>query len=357
MPSHAEFFSSNEVNSSPLRLVTWNTTPRCNLSCSHCYINANGPKDYHELSTVEGFSLIDQIAEVGRPIVVLSGGEPLLRNDIFDLARYGTDRGLRMTMGTNGTLIDGVVAKRLRDSGIKRAAISLDSSSPTVHDEIRGMDGAWARSLEGIRACLNEEVGVQANITVSMRNHQEIGDLLDMVKELGVRDVHLFFLVPTGRGEIKDTIEPEEYESLIEETLGRTSDELTIRPTCAPQFIRIAKQMGLDTSRWNRGCIAGINYCRILYNGMVTPCPYLDLVVGDIRGSTFSDIWNDSTILRAMRDPKNLKGKCGRCEYKGVCGGCRARAFGMAQIKAVGSEAIFGEDPWCLYDPRMGEQQ
>lgn len=319
-------------------------------------MDANGPNGGVELSTAEGTRLIDQIAEVGRPVMVLSGGEPLLRDDIFELARYGADKGLRMAMGTNGTLIDDAVAAQLKRSGINRVAISLDSSTSEVHDRIRGVKGSWTGALRGIRASLQAGIGVQANVTVTRQNSHDIEPILAMVRRLGITDVHLFFLIPTGRGREEDAIRPVEYEALIRTALSRKDDALTLRPTCAPQFIRIAKQMGLDTERWGRGCIAGINYCRVNNNGAVTPCPYLHLVVGNVRTTSFEDIWN-STAFAAMRDPLNLKGRCGRCEYRQVCGGCRARAFsradpgGFVRIEDADLTALFEEDPWCLHEP------
>lgn len=345
----------NEGTDPPLRLVTWNTTRRCNLRCSHCYLSAEDLGNAGELSTSEGFALLDNIADMGRPIVVLSGGEPLLRNDIFELARHGTSKGLRMTLGTNGTLIDEEVARKLRDAGIKRVAISLDSSIPEVHDSWRGMKGAWQRSIGGIEACMDQGVGVQANITISRRNLGEVDNMLDMVRERGVRDVHLFFLVPTGRGRTEDAVQPAEYEEMIKKILDRADDALSIQPTCAPQFMRIAQQMGLRTPDRRRGCIAGISYCRVRYDGAVTPCPYLNLVVGDVRSSRLRDIWTGSDILRALRDPSMLRGKCGRCGYREVCGGCRARAFGTAETEDKEHQSLFDEDPWCLYAPPAEE--
>ncbi len=205
--------------------------------------------------------------------------------------------------------------------------------------------------MDGIRSCLAEGLGVQVNVTLSNKNRQDIESVLGMVGELGISDVHMFFLVPTGRGRTEDTVQPMEYEELIKQVLSRKERVPAIRPTCAPQFLRIADQMGIGTTGWGRGCIAGINYCRVLYDGTVTPCPYMDLSVGNVRASTMGEIWNGSRVLRAMRDMTRLTGKCGRCEYRDVCGGCRAHSYSMAGQEVTDDEALFGEDPWCLYVP------
>lgn len=348
------------------RIISWNTTFKCNLRCRHCYMDAQERESRDELTTQEGKILIDLIAEVSRPLLVLSGGEPLLRDDVFELARYGTDKGLRMAMGTNGTLIDDKTAKKLLSVGIKKVAISIDSSTPAIHDEFRGVEGAWEQAIEGIRACIRNGVGVQFNTTVTQQNHNDIDATLSMANRLGVRDFHLFFLVPTGRGKNVEDISPPMYEMMIRDVLKRyTGPELKVKPTCAPQFMRIASQMGINIRRWSRGCIAGLSYCRIYPEGEVTPCPYLPIKLGNIRDAPFKEIWFNSEILKVLRDFDNLKGKCGICEYREICGGCRARAYGLSSdfIDVCGGlhepQALAGdflaEEPWCTYQPRSNK--
>ncbi|MFQ6052835.1 MAG: radical SAM protein [Candidatus Bathyarchaeia archaeon] len=344
------------------RIISWNTTFKCNLRCAHCYMDAKERESRDELTTEEGMMLIDQIAEVSRPVLVLSGGEPLLRDDILDLARYGSRRGLRMAMGTNGTMIDDEMARAILKAGIKKVAVSIDSSGPEIHDSFRGVEGAWERAIEGVKACMRNGVGVQFNTTVTQQNFDDIDDILTMAEGLGVRDLHLFFLVPTGRGRNVEDISPVMYERMIRDVLrGYADRELEVKPTCAPQFMRIASQMGLDMSRWTRGCIAGLSYCRVYPEGEVTPCPYLPIKLGSIRETPFKEIWTNSEILKAMRNLDNLKGKCGVCEYRGICGGCRARAYGLSSsfIDSCGGlhepRALAGdflaEEPWCTYKP------
>jgi len=330
-------------------------------------MDSHSDVDLEELSTDEGKMLIDQLAEFGSPVLILSGGEPLMRGDIFELARYGTEKGLRMAMGTNGTLIDDEVAGHLADSGVVSVAISLDSAKPETHDSFRGVKGAWEKAIEGTKACLRHGIQVRFNTTVTQANFHEIGDILELAERLGILDVQLFFLVPTGRGKEVQDITPEMYENMIEDVLVRYADHpMTVKPTCAPQFMRIADQLGLDTSRWTRGCIAGMSYGRIYPSGEVTPCPYLPVKLGNIREKSFGEIWSSHPILRDLRDFSKLKGKCGVCEYVVKCGGCRARAYGITTefMDACGSlhepQELQGdylaEEPWCTYQPRVGRR-
>lgn len=315
------------------------------------------------LSTQEAFSVIDQIRATGKPIVVLSGGEPLMREDIFAIARYGTDKGLRMVMGTSGYLLNQVLAKKLRGAGIRAVAISIDSSDPSVHNAFRGIDGAWERAVQAIRFCHDEKIGVQINMSVMRSGIGDVEEVIKMGTALGVRDYHLFFPVPTGRARLIEPRSALEYEELIRQILIKyQNSDLNIRPTCAPQFRRIADGLGITNPAWGRGCLAGITYCRIFANGDVTPCPYLPVSAGNVRATPFSEIWNDADLFTTLRDMDNLTGKCGRCNFKTSCGGCRARAYrkenttstlwcdGLAQPETLNGE-ICGEDPWCPYQP------
>ncbi len=343
-------------------VVSWNVTRKCNLKCSHCYINAATEELQNELTTEEGKQLIDQISKVSRPLLILSGGEPMLREDIYELIRYGTSQGLRMGLGSNGSLIDDAVAKRLKTAGIKTVSISLDSSVPEKHDEFRGVKGSWVNATNAITALKQNNILVQVNTTVTLQNHTEIEDIMSQIEQLGVENFHLFFLVPTGRGAKLNDISPTSYEDLIKSTFAKTRrHKLNVRPSCAPQFMRIAKNMGLDMRQWVRGCLAGLYYCRIYPNGDVTPCPYLPIKLGNIREASFSEIWFDSPIFKDLRDFSMLKGKCGVCEHKIVCGGCRARAYGLSSdfIDFCGDlhepaelkNDYLKEDPWCVYQP------
>ncbi len=344
-------------------IVSWNLTRKCNLKCSHCYINATTSELKGELNTEESKQLIDQIAEVSRPLLILSGGEPLLRNDVYELIRYGTEKGLRMGLGSNGGLIDSKAARKLKEAGIKTVSISLDSPIPEQHDEFRGVAGSWQKAINAIKALRENDVLVQVNTTLTQQNYNQIDDIMSLSEQIGVENFHLFFLVPTGRGAKIADISPAMYEDMIKNTFAKTAKhKLNVRPSCAPQFMRIAKDMGLDMRQWIRGCIAGMYYCRIYPNGDITPCPYLPVKLGNIRENTFKEIWFNSPIFEALRNPNSLKGKCGACDYKTLCGGCRARAYGLSSdfIDYCGDlheptelkGDYLTEDPWCVYQPK-----
>ena len=263
-------------------VMSWNVTRECNMKCSHCYINATERKLTNELTTKEAKNLMDQICEVSKPLLILSGGEPLLRSDIFELIKYGTSKGLKMGLGSNGSLIDDSVAKKLKNSGIATVSISIDSHIATQHDEFRGVVGAWEKAVNACKALRKNNVLIQVNTTLTHQNYNQIDDIMSLAEEIGVENFHLFFLVPTGRGTKITDISPQKYEDMITNTFAKVAKHrLNVRPSCAPQFMRIAKGMGLDMRQWIRGCIAGLYYCRIYPNGDVTPCPYLPVKLGE----------------------------------------------------------------------------
>jgi radical SAM protein with 4Fe4S-binding SPASM domain len=343
-------------------VVSWNVTRKCNLKCQHCYINAAANEMRDELTTEEAKGVIDQIYEVSRPLLILSGGEPLLRHDILELIRYGASKGFRMGLGSNGSLIDDGVARSLKEAGVKTVSISLDSHVAEKHDDFRGVEGSWQKATLAITALRQNGVLVQVNTTVTQQNYGEIDEIMSLAEKLGVENFHLFFLVPTGRGIKLTDVSPAMYEDMIKTTFAKTAKhKLNVRPSCAPQFMRIAKNLGLDMRQWIRGCLAGLYYCRLYPNGDVTPCPYLPIKLGNIREKSFSEIWHSSEVFKNLRDPNTLKGKCGVCNYRGLCGGCRARAYGLSSdfIDYCGDlhepEGLRGdylkEDPWCTYQP------
>ncbi len=344
-------------------VMSWNVTRECNMKCSHCYINATEKKLTNELTTQEGKNLMDQICQVSKPLLILSGGEPLLRPDIYELIEYGASKGLKMGLGSNGSLIDDTIATKLKAAGIATVSISLDSNIPAQHDEFRGVDGAWEKAVNACKALRKNNVLVQVNTTLTQQNYNQIDDIMSLAEGIGVENFHLFFLVPTGRGAKLTDISPQKYEDMITNTFAKVAKhKLNVRPSCAPQFMRIAKGMGLDMRQWVRGCMAGLYYCRIYPNGDVTPCPYLPIKLGNIREKSFKETWFDSPVFKALRDPNSLKGKCGACEYRSLCGGCRARAYGLSSdfIDYCGDlhepteikNDYLTEDPWCVYQPK-----
>lgn len=341
-----------------LRIVAWEVTRSCNLNCVHCRASSRFGPYLQELDTIDAKKVLDQIREVGQPIIILTGGEPLLREDIFTLADYGTKKGLRIVMGTNGTLITPDITKKIRDSGIKRVSISLDGSTRESHDAFRQVDGAFDRAIEGIAYLKERGVEFQINTTITKSNLFELEDILKLVVRLGAIAHHIFLLVPTGRAQdmVNQELNANEYEDTLH-WFYRQHDKTTIqlKATCAPQYYRIMRQeahrkgkrvseetYGLDAV--TRGCLAGISYCFISHEGIIQPCGYLEVNSGNLRESTFSDIWMNSSVLSELRDFSQYKGKCGQCEYISVCGGCRARAYAC-------SGDYLSEEPLCAYTP------
>ena len=308
-------------------IISWNTTQQCNLRCLHCYRDA-GKKQQDELTTAEGKQLLNDIAAAGFKIMVFSGGEPLLRDDIFTLIAHAKSIGLRPVLGTNGVLLTKDVVKKLKAAGLAVAGISVDSLYHDKHDKFRNYPGAWQKTMDGILHCREEGLPFQLHTTVMSWNLGEVLDITDMAVELGARAHHIFFLVPTGRGQklAGGGLNARQSEQLLSDILDKqTQISIELKPTCAPQFMRIAKEKKISL-RFSRGCLAGIHYCVILPNGDVQPCPYLPLQVGNVRRQPFTEIWQTSEVFNILRQGK-LKGVCGQCRYAAICGGCRARAY------------------------------
>ena len=325
-------------------ILSWNTTKKCNLFCKHCYRDSGpGAESVNELNTDEGKKLIDTIKSAGFKILILSGGEPLLREDIFELASYASQIGLRPAVGSNGTLITQEVAEKLVESGLSTVSISLDSLQCEYHDKFRNFTGAWEKAVFGIKNALEAGLRVQINTTLTENNFDQFEDIVDFVTNLGVNALHPFFLVPTGRGkEIeKDSLKMEKYFQMIQTVMEKQKNSsIELKPTCAPQFIRIANDMKIPM-RFTRGCIAGISYCCILPDGDVHICPYLPVKVGNVRQKPFDEIWARSEVFNQLRNFEEYEGRCGQCSKINICGGCRARAY------YYNNGNFMSEDPWC----------
>ncbi|MBN1932176.1 MAG: heme b synthase [Desulfobacterales bacterium] len=355
---HHKAHPHGEDNAASLRLVAWETTRNCNLSCMHCRASATNGPYAGELDTKASLRLLDQIAEVGKPIVILTGGEPLMRPDIFEIASYGTQKGLRMVMAPNGTLITETNAKQMAESGIKRISVSLDGATKESHDNFRGVEGAFDGAVRGIKIAKEAGIDFQINTTITKANLDEIPKIQELAVNLGAVAHHIFLLVPTGRGKyiLDQEITAEQYEETLNwfyDQRGKTP--LQLKATCAPHYYRIIRQRakkdgipvtyktyGLDAV--TRGCLGGTSFCFISNIGIVQPCGFLQINCGDITRKSFADVWNTSDVFLSLRDFDNLKGKCGKCEYRKVCGGCRARAY-----EATGD--FLAEEPLCNFQP------
>ena len=385
------------------RLIFWEVTKGCNLRCIHCRATATELMSPADLPTAKALDIIKQIADFGNPILVLSGGEPLYRPDIFELAEYGTSLGLRMALATNGTLVTKDVAEKVKHSGIKRVSISLDGSDAATHDSFRGIPGAFDAAVYGMRNLQDEGVSVQINTTIARHNAHQLPEVLDLARRLGADALHTFLLVPVGCGvdiAEEQMVAPDEYERMLNWFYDQSlTGDIEMKATCAPHYFRVARQRraadrragkpvpaapiahhpqpigptdmtmpgstGIslrpgagapvghtghpgghpsDMNAMTKGCLAGTGVCFLSHEGEVFPCGYLPALAGDLRKQSFADVWNNSVVFNQLRDDNNLKGKCGCCEFRHVCMGCRARAFA-----ATGD--FLAEEPFCVYEP------
>ncbi len=395
------------------RLIFWEVTKGCNLRCIHCRASATELSSPTDLSTHTAIGIIDQIATSANPILVLSGGEPLYRSDIFQLATYAKDRGLRVALATNGTMVTKEVARMIVDSGVKRVSISLDGADAATHDAFRGIPGAFDAAVQGLRNLKALGMSVQINMTIARHNAKQLPQVLELAKSLGADALHTFLLVPVGCGvdiAAEQMVAPEEYEKMLNWFYDQSlTGGIELKATCAPHYFRVVRQRraaegrsaaaakmaaavaenkydpsaigptdmmmpggtGImlrpqatghpagnhtghpsghpnDMNAMTKGCLAGTGVCFISHEGEVFPCGYLPVIAGDLRKQNFADIWQNAEVFNALRDTNNLKGKCGCCEFRNVCMGCRARAFA-----ATGS--YLDEEPFCVYQPKTGK--
>jgi len=343
------------------RWVAWEITGRCNLRCIHCRSSSDMESGQGIFDLAAARELLDELAAFAAPVVVLSGGEPLLRPDWDEIARYGTDKGLRMCLATNGSLVDDGVCHRIRESGIRMVSLSLDGSTAEVHDAFRQQPGAFEAVLRAIDHFRRFGIPFLINSSFTRRNQSDIANVYRLARELGAKAWYLFMIVPTGRaGEALDElITKEDYEKILEwhyeQEKGET--ELLMRPTCAPHYFRIVRERALaEGLTWkprslqfstgiSKGCLAGQYIAFIDRMGEVRPCSYFEGSAGNVREKSFREIWERSPLLEALRDFRKYELKCGACEYLQVCGGCRARASAFARGNYL------AEEPFCTYVP------
>jgi len=337
-----------------LRVLAWEITRRCNLSCIHCRALAAEEGAGDELSLSEIRTTLTQVAGLARPLLILSGGEPLLREDLFDIIAAARGHDLPVVVATNGTLLTVELAGDLKEAGVRRISISLDGATADSHDAFRRSPGAFSGALRGISSARLAELPFQVNMTLTADTAPELPDMVALCRQLGAAALHLFVLVPTGRARLLPVpaLTPARYENLLERVCDLVAQgDLDVRVTCGPQFARVARQRAPGLLRRGAGggpgvtgCLAGVNFCFIGAEGDVQPCGYFQVACGNVREQSFVDIWEHSPILQALRNREAYKGKCGECEYVRVCGGCRARAY-----EATGD--FLETDPLCAYLP------
>lgn len=343
-----------------LKWLAWEVTRRCNLRCVHCRCSATDAGEAGDITTEQGKRLLEDIAAFAKPVVVLSGGEPLLRDDIFQLAAHGTGLGLRMCLATNGALIDDEVCKRMAETDIKMVSLSLDGSTAAIHDDFRQCPGAFAGTVRAAEILRRNGRKFLINSSFTKRNQADIANTFHLAKSLGAVAWYLFMIVPTGRGAeiLHELISKDDYEAILEWHYHqeKQEDTLLMRPTCAPHYYRIAPQLAREegvsfqrrslsfSTGGGKGCIAAQSICLIDCFGNVKPCSYFLRSAGNIKETPLRQIWEEAPLFRELRDFSSYTGKCGACEFLNVCGGCRARA------DAVHGDYL-AEEPFCSYVP------
>ena len=329
-------------------MVAWELTRNCNLNCVHCRASAKAGPHKGELTTDECKKVVDEILAFSSPTVILTGGEPLMREDIFEIIDYANEKGLRTVMATNGTLLDREKTTRLIKGGIKRVSMSIDGKNREDHDSFRGVVGSFDAVIKATHSLSELGLPFQINTTVTRLNVTDLEAIYTLVKSVGAVAWHVFLLVPVGRGErLKgEELSAETYEDVLEwlyETEKRAQIEMKV--TCAPHYYRIVKQKG-DTPK-SSGCLAGKTFMFISHKGVIQPCGYLEVPSGDLSKTALQKIWEESTVFTALRDLTSYKGKCAGCRFLKICGGCRARAHEK-------SGDILAEEPLCSYYPTGG---
>lgn len=355
-----------DFNETPF-IVIWETTQACDLVCLHCRACAQPLRSPLELTTDEGKNLIGQVAELAAPLFVLTGGDPLKRPDIYDLVEYGTHRGVRVSMTPSATpLLTREAIARLQQCGLARLAVSLDGSTAEIHDAFRGVSGSYARTLDAVRWAGELGLPVQINTTITRRNLADFESIVALLKTFQMTLWSVFFLVPTGRGQLRDLVSAEEFEEVFAK-LAEVSQSVPfdIKTTEAQHYRRYLLQKRAAQRRSNsaptampfgrstddgigrspRGLNDGKGFVFISHTGEVFPSGFLPLTAGNIRKQPLAEIYREAPLFKQLRDTSNLKGKCGVCEFREICGGSRSRAYAL-------SGDPFASDPSCIYQPR-----
>jgi len=348
------------------QVIAWESTRACRFTCRHCRANAQTEADPGQLSTEEALRMVDEIAEFSKPLLIISGGDPLLRKDIFEIAAHADKKGLKVVMSPSGSVITSQTVDRMKSSGVRMVSISIDGADSDTHDGFRNVEGSFNMVLNTLETLRRGEMPFQINTTVTQHNLKDLQNIFRLAVNQESTSWDIFMLVPTGRAEVKMEITAEEYE----ETLKRIyewnmSSPMPIKMTCAPHYMRIIAQSERVAGRESivragtrvegrrpssrmggRGCMAGNGFCFISNVGEVYGCGFLQIKAGDVRKESFKTIYQESPLFESLRNHSLLQGRCGVCEFRTVCGGCRARALGATQN-------FLGEEPYCTYNPAI----
>lgn len=341
-------------------MVVWNYTNNCNLRCKHCYQNAGpGGEKRDELSTEEKMRVVDELHQNNVVTIYFSGGEPLIAPDFFEIAEYAKKKGFYLCVATNGTLMTEENVRHIKEIGFGYIAASLDASTPEKHDAFRGVPGMWEKTCEGIKSLVDAGVTTCIQFTLTKENFDELPKMLDLREKLGAYKLILYNYIPCGRADFRNDPTPEQREEALRMMYEKLDAGYHVVASTAPQLGRYCKEQNADSvviahyadiknkelstiSDIVGGCGAGRVYCAIQPDGIVTPCVYMPhLIAGDFKKQPFKEIWLESPLMVSLRDKDSLKENCKSCEYNGVCGGCRARAY-----EYTGD--LMGPDPGCI---------
>ena len=366
--SHDQRLAVVDFDLSPFT-IAWELTRACAFACRHCRAEAQPQRDGRELTTDEAFRLVDRFREFGDPILVVTGGDPMMRPDLFDILDYAVARGLRTSLTPTTTrLVTPKALGRVRQIGVRRLAVSIDGPSAEAHDSFRGFPGSFAIATRIAAQAVEQGLSLQVNTTVSRFNLDLLDEMIELVSCLGAVQWSLFFLVPTGRATAADMISPEEHERTFRWLYGLSQHApFDVKSTAAPAYRRVVVQMergkrsragapqamtvagagyryqdGL--ARPAKGVNDGKGFCFVSHTGDVCPSGFLPLSAGNVREQSVVDLYRSAPLFSSLRDATALRGKCGRCEFRAVCGGSRARAFAL-------TGDYLAEDPSCVYEP------
>ena len=347
--------------------IAWEVTRACAYACVHCRADAMHTPDPNELNTAESLRLIDRLAEFGSPILVFTGGDPMMRRDLHELIAYATQKGLRCSLTPTATALPTTARlEKVRDAGIRRIALSLDAPVPQIHDDFRQVKGSWQRTMDILHRAQSIGLSVQVNTTVAKHNADILADMIPFLQEVGAVQWSLFFLVPTGRAQASNMISPEEHERLFNWLYDLSKNApFDIKSTAAPMYRRVAierkrREQGSDKpvtfqgagfqyadglNRPTRGVNDGNGFLFISHVGDIQPSGFLPVTAGNVRSEDVVDVYRHSKIFTDLRSPDKIKGRCGICEYRDVCGGQRGRAYGI-------TGDYLESDPACIYIPK-----
>ncbi len=353
----------------PPFMVSYSITTKCNLKCKHCYSESIDQAAPDEMSTEEAFQLMDDLSKWGIGLLIIDGGEPLCREDLLDVVKNASSKGIRTVIGSNGTLIDEGMAKKMLNAGVMSVAISVDGADAQTHDSFRGMSGTFEQTLKGIEACRNARLPFQFNIVISKENLSQLEDMLRLAVDYGADAAEVFDLVAAGRAkeECQEQVLSHDERKWVMEWLAKYQEDypIVIRVPGCPMYPLLLQEKNIQPRHfpkemlqripyYGRGCAAGMpmGYVTVLSNGEVNPCMLLQVKLGNIREQSIVSIWEDSPVLAVLRQRELLKGECGDCSYRVTCSGCRGRAY-----EETGD--MMGADPgcWLASEVAKGKEQ